>query len=102
VVARRYVYALVLLFYTSTGHILTSLSLFNSFQLAELKLTDFVLFMKDKGEYQGRKAIRIKGLCGDKTYKLSLKVNELRNVANTHFDDMVENPEDKFCIIRLH
>jgi hypothetical protein len=27
---------------------------------------------------------------------------ELRNVSDTHFDDMVENPDDKFCIIRLH
>jgi hypothetical protein len=31
-----------------------------------------------------------------------LTKTELRNVSDTHFDDMVENPEDMYCVIRLH
>jgi hypothetical protein len=65
-------------------------------------LSDFELYTKDKGEYQGRKALRIKGLSGDKVCKLSIQNNELRNVSDKHFDDTVENPKDKFCLIRLH
>jgi hypothetical protein len=59
-------------------------------------LSDFKLYTKDKGEYQGRKALRIKGLSGDKVCKLSIQNNKLRNVSDKHLDDMVENPKDKF------
>jgi hypothetical protein len=60
------------------------------------------VYTKDRGVYRGRKALLIKGLSGDKTCKLSLKKTELRNVSDTQFDDMVENPCDKFCVVRLH
>ena len=58
--------------------------------------------MKDKGPFRGRRALRIKGLHADKTHKLSIDNTELRNGDDLNFDDMVENPEDKFCVLRLH
>jgi hypothetical protein len=64
-------------------------------------LNDFEVYTKDRGEYRGRKVLLIKGLSGDKTCKLSLKKTELRNVSDTQFDDMVENPCDKFCVVCL-
>jgi hypothetical protein len=71
-------------------------------QPSELNLSDLHLYTKTEGEFQGRRALLIKGLSGDKTCKLSLKNTELRNVSDSNFDDMVENPGDKFCVIRLH
>ena len=58
--------------------------------------------MKDKGPFRGREALRIKGLHRDKTCKLSIANTELRNGDESGFDDMIANPEDKFCIVRLH
>jgi hypothetical protein len=88
--------------YTTSKPLFFSCIVLTFAQPSELKISDLEMTTKDSGEFHGMRALRIKGLSGDKTYKLSLKVTELRNVSEQSFDDMIENPKDKFCIVRLH
>jgi hypothetical protein len=69
-------------------------------QPTSLRFTDFDLYVKTHGPNAGKKCLSLKGLSTDKTHKLSLSNNTLRD--ETGFHDIVENILDKFCPVSLY
>ena len=65
-------------------------------------MTHFVLYKKTKGPFKGQKTLALKGTNSDKTTKLSITNSELRGDGDEYRDEMVENPNDKFCVVCLY
>ena len=65
-------------------------------------MTHFVLYKKTKGPFKGQKTLALKGTNSDKTTKLSITNSELRGDGDKYRDEMVENPNNKFCVVRLY
>lgn len=63
---------------------------------------NFVFSTKDSGEYEGRMAMCIQYGNADKVVKVSLANPYTRSAQeNDQFRDMVEDPENMWCIVKL-
>ena len=65
-------------------------------------MSELSIYTKTKGPLKGQKHIRLKGTNTDKTTKLTITNPELRGGDDEYRDEMVENPSDPFCLVRLH
>ena len=60
----------------------------------------FILSTKVTGEYTGRKCLELRNHDSEKTKKLSLGDYHCRSDDGVH--DMVDDPNDPFCVVKLY
>lgn len=70
-----------------------------STQPISLTFEDFEIYVKQIGPFIGRECLNLKSLKTEKALKLSLTNTERRNESGFH--DMIANPGDPLCIVRI-
>lgn len=69
-------------------------------QPRSLTFSNFELYVKQTGPFAGRECLNLKDLKTEKKHVISLGQPTLRNEQGYH--DMVANPSDPFCIVRIY